>query len=195
GLEDLGVHAMVRPGPGVWGPWSLRHPPLEADAFGLSEHILELVVEAFRYVDRPGHAGEHALQQIAPLLDGPLSKVLAIEPEEIEDDVVMLHAGRHQLLEPRDALRVERHDFAVQYGFRGSKLRQSLSNIRKSAGQVQLVPGLEREAATGKAGDASVSVIFHLKPILVLLDGWLSECGEHRWPNFFEETFRRGMWP
>src|SRR5208337_1543238 len=144
---------------------ALRHDPLHAQLAGLGEHDRALGLDGLAEQDTVGPV-DKPQERPAPLLERMLTKILAVEVEEIEGDqagsrAAFLCAQRPEVAQPIGA---EHDRLAVEQGVLHGQAPHRLGDPRQPVGETRAVTAPQRDSLALLPGDDPIAVMFHLIP-------------------------------
>ncbi len=177
----------------VRGVQALGHDPLQPLGLaGLQQRRAVSLAVRGRPPARPVEL--ECRQQLAAVRVGQRQGGVALQPQQVEDDVchrhvahTPLHRGRrrqvHPRLEPleaRPATRVEGHDLAIQDGAPRAQCLAQPANLRVAGGEVGAVAAGERHVPRVYVGDRPYAVPLDLECVAGVVAGQLAHARQHR---------------
>jgi len=162
------------------------HPPLL--------HALERRPDVARHLLRQPHrvrrVGEHAAEEIPPLLQRPLSQVLAVQPQEIEgEEHRLLRRPLLDQLEARHARGVQHADLPVDHRVAHHQAGEGLGHPGKAGRKVESVARPHRHPPAGERAERPVPVVLHLR-VPIAGRRLVHQGGEHGRQVGGEDRFR-----
>src|SRR6185436_3763355 len=137
-VDGLDLQPLLRPPRLVERRLPLGNDPLPPFLRRIQQRLLPRGLKSLREAHEGGRAAEGLLEQLAAVEVGELAEVVAVEPEDVEDEDQRAVALLEEL-EARPPLLVEGDDLAVEDDLRHLQLAQGLGYLGEARREVDLV--------------------------------------------------------
>jgi len=161
---------------------------------GQPQRVLAVHVQQLREGDTGGRFSEQLLETLAALDVRQAAQVLAVLPQDVEEDQPLV-ASLLEQLKARRALLVQHDHLAVDDELLLLDLLNRGEGLWKARTEIELVAAEDRRLAAGDADHAAEAVVLHLEHPVAAAGGRLRERGEHRRKDFLEQLLGRHCTP